>query len=477
MFLEQVVILCNVFVIEVGDSEIEQDVEQEREIEKHVILTVRRVARLVLHGGINLQYPERFDKKIQGNKDNQVGNKLLMMHKGCEYTKLPLLKDMPTFERSLKIVVNTRLLLPGRLDGIGWFSYQSLRRITVRHPEVHFIFLFDRPYSDEFIFSDNVTPIIISPPARHPFLFYYWMQFSVKPLLKRLEPDMFLSPDGFLSLGASCKQLPVIHDLNFAHHPKDLPFWVRWYYNRFFPRFAKAATRIATVSEFSKKDIATTYGIDPSKIDVVYNGINDHFHLLDDETKHVVKNKWTKGCDYFLFVGSVSKRKNIARLVKAFHAFKNETSAPLKLVLAGAIFWGMDELNALITELNLSNEVVFTGRISNEEIKDLMGSAFALTYLPYFEGFGIPLVEAMQAGIPILAADATCLPEIAANAAVYADPFDEHAISNCMKSLYSDAALRSRLVQSGLERKNLFSWDRTADLLWESIEKTLSQKG
>lgn len=364
--------------------------------------------------------------------------------------------------------------MPNRLDGIGWFSYQSLKRITQQHPEIHFIFLFDRPYDEEFIFSDNITPLILSPKARHPFLFYYWMQFSVKPLLNEMKPDLFLSPDGFLALGAKCRQLPVIHDINFLHHPKDLPFWVRNYYNHFFPKFAKEATRIATVSEFSKKDIAVSYDINPQNIDVVYNGINDYFEPVDEITKTAVKNKFTNGCDYFLFVGSISRRKNILRLIKAFQLFKKETSSNMKLVLAGAIFWGDNEISSLMKELQIEDEIVFTGRVPNEELKNITASAFAMTYLPYFEGFGIPLVEAMQCGIPILAANASCLPEIAGNAALYANPFDENEIKNAMLTLFQDDSLRNDLIKQGYKRKDNFSWDKTASLLWQSIEKTLS---
>ncbi|MGZ3942376.1 MAG: glycosyltransferase family 4 protein [Bacteroidia bacterium] len=374
----------------------------------------------------------------------------------------------------MKIVVNTRLLLPNRLDGIGWFSYQSLKRITQQHPEVHFIFLFDRPYSEEFVFSDNITPMILSPKARHPFLFYYWMQFSVKPLLNEVKPDLFLSPDGFLSLGAKCKQLPVIHDINFVHYPKDLPFWVRNYYNHFFPKFSKEAARIATVSEFSKKDISDTYHVDANKIDVVYNGISEHFSPVDEATKTVTKNKFTTGCDYFLFLGSISPRKNIIRLIKAFHLFKKESSSNMKLVLAGAIFWGDDEIISLMKQLNIENEIVFTGRVPNEELRNILGSAFAMTYLPYFEGFGIPLVEAMQCGTPILAAKASCLPEIAGDAAIYANPFDESEIKNAMLTLFHDDSLRNNLIKAGHQRKNNFSWDKTASLLWQSVEKTLA---
>lgn len=315
--------------------------------------------------------------------------------------------------------------------------------------------------------------MVLWPPARHPFLFYYWMQFSVKPFLNRFQPDLFLSPDGFLSLGAKCKQLPVIHDINFLHYPKDLPFWVRNYYNRFFPKFAHEATRIATVSEYSKKDISDSYGIDPAKIDVVYNGINEYFAPAGEETKKATREKYAKGREYFLFVGSLSPRKNILRLVKAFHAFKKETGSTMKLMLAGAVFWGEDELVRLMKELQIENEIIFTGRVPDDVLRDIMASAFALTYVPYFEGFGIPLIEAMQSGVPVISANVTSLPEVAGEAALYVDPFDENAIRNAMVLLHKDPALRDQLIQKGFVQKTKFSWDRTAELLWKSVERTL----
>lgn len=373
----------------------------------------------------------------------------------------------------MQIVVNTRLLLDGKLDGIGWFSYQSLKRITTQHPDIHFIFLFDRPFDEKFIFSDNITPLIISPPARHPFLYYYWLQFGVKPILNKLKPDLFLSPDGFLALGANCKQLPVIHDINFVHYPKDLLFLTRHYYNHFFPKFAKQATRIATVSEFSKKDISAHYKISPDKIDVVYNGIHDYFDVVSNDIKISTKNKYTGGFDYFVFVGSLHPRKNILRLIKAFHLFKTETKSSLKLLLAGAVFWGGSEMYSLMKELNITDEIVFAGRVSDNDLKNIIASAFALTYVPYFEGFGIPLIEAMQCGTPVIAANTSCLPEIAGEAALYADPFNENEIKNAMLTLFEDADLRNDLIRKGFEQKNNYSWDKTAKLLWQSIEHAL----
>lgn len=357
---------------------------------------------------------------------------------------------------------------------MGSFSYHTLKRITTTHPNVHFVFLFDRAFDEEFLFSDNITPIILSPQARHPFLYYAWFEVSVKNTLNRLKPDLFLSPDGFLSLGANCKQLPVIHDINFLHNPKDVKPLTRHYYNYFFPRFAKKATRIATVSEFSKKDIADNYKIAPDKIDVVYNGINSCFKPVSDAVKARTKQKFAKGADYFLYVGSMHPRKNVSRLIKAFGEFKKEANSDLKLVLAGPQYWGMSELYKEIDALTCKDEVLFTNRLSNEDLADVMASAFALTFVPYFEGFGIPLVEAMQSEIPIITSNVTSLPEVAGDAALFVDPYSVTEIKNAMLKLYTEKELRSVLVEKGKLRKNLFSWDRSGDLLWQSIEKAIS---
>lgn len=376
---------------------------------------------------------------------------------------------------AVQIAVNTRLLLKNRLDGIGWFSYQTLKRITRQQKDVHFVFLFDRPFDEEFIFSDNITPLVISPQARHPFLYWLWFEVSVKNTLNRLKPDLFLSPDGFLSLGATCKQLPVIHDINFRHNPKDSKLLTRHYYNRYFPMFAKKATRIATVSEFSKADIADSYGIDRNRIDVVYNGINEIFNPVKEEVKKVTREKYTKGADYFLFVGSLHPRKNAPRLLRAFEKFKNESNSPVKLVFAGPHFWGTGEIEAVLKEMRHKDEVVFTGRLNNDELNGVMASALGLVFVPYFEGFGIPIVEAMQCEVPVICSNVTSMPEVAGPAALQVDPLNVDEITNAMLQLYRDEKLRKDLVEAGKLQKLNFSWDKSAGLLWKSIEKTMNQ--
>jgi glycosyltransferase involved in cell wall biosynthesis len=373
----------------------------------------------------------------------------------------------------VQIVVNTRLLLKDKLDGIGWFTYQTLKRITTANPDVHFVFLFDREYDEEFIFADNVTPLIVGPQARHPFLYHVWFQSSIRSLLRRMQPDLFLSPDGFAVLGAKCKQLVVLHDINFFHHPKDLKWLTGKYYNFYFPKFARKATRIATVSEFSKKDIAQNYRVKAENIDVVYNGINSFFRKLSEDEKVNARKKFSNSKPYFLFVGNLIPRKNIPNLIKAFSLFKKESKSEQKLVLAGRNYWGMSGLYELIKESGSENEVILTNRLSDEELTLVMGAADALTFVPYYEGFGIPLVEAMQAEIPIICSKVTSLPEVAGEAALYVDPKDVEDIKNAMLRIHKDAELRNSLVEKGKKQREKFSWDKSADLLWKSIQRTL----
>ncbi len=373
----------------------------------------------------------------------------------------------------MKIAVNTRLLIKNKLDGIGWFTFETLRRITVNHPDVEFYFLFDRAYDQSFIFGPNVTPVVLNPPARHPVLFVIWFEWSVKQALKKIKPDLFLSPDGYLSLSTKYKSLAVMHDLNFEHFPKDLPWLVRWYYRYFFPRFAKKATRIATVSEFSKSDIINQYDVSTDKIDVIYNGVNDLFKPISISQTEMVRKKYTGGCPYFIFVGSLHPRKNLARLFGAFDQFK-KSGPDTKLLVVGEKKWWTKEIESKYNAMTFKEEVVFCGRLKAEDLHLVTAAALATTYVSYFEGFGIPIIESFRCGVPVITSNITSMPEVAGDAALLVDPFDEGSISRAMTAIVSDERLREELIQKGFERARLFNWDNTATQLWNSIVKTLN---
>ena len=373
----------------------------------------------------------------------------------------------------MRIAVNTRLLLKEKLEGIGWFTFETLKRITCNHPEHEFIFIFDRPYNEEFIFSKNVTPLIIGPPARHPILFYLWFDFSIPKILKKYNADIFLSPDGYLSQRTKIPQIAVMHDINFVHRPDDLPWLVAKYYNYFFPRFAKIAKRIATVSYYSKEDLSRSFKIDYDKIDVVYDGINKVFTPLSIDEIEKTRKKHTEGEPYFLFVGALHPRKNVSGLLKAFDGFKYETSNNIKLVIVGGEMHKTGDIFETWENMRYKNDVVFTGRVSTDDLHDIMGSALALTFVPFFEGFGIPVVEAMSAGIPVICSNTTSLPEVGGNAVLYTDPLIISQITDAMIRIASDEELRKILIAKGYIQKNKFNWDETANLLWACINRAL----
>lgn len=371
------------------------------------------------------------------------------------------------------IAVNTRLLIKGKLEGIGWFTYETLKRMTINHPEHEFIFIFDRAYSPDYIFAENVIPVVVGPPTRHPVLWYLWFEYQVPRILKKYKVDLFLSPDGYLSQRTKVPQLGVIHDINFVHRPDDLPWLKAKYYNYYFPKFARLAKRIATVSFYSKEDITRSFKVDYDKIDVVYDGINQVFEPISEEDKTEVRSMFTNGAEYFLFVGALHPRKNVCGLLKAFDAFKSVVNDSTKLVIVGGEMHKTGPIFETYENMRHKDDVVFTGRVSTADLHDIFGAAMALTFVPFFEGFGIPIVEAMSAGIPVICSNTTSIPEVGGNAVLYADPLKIDQITDSMIKLHKDTDLRASLVEKGFQQKNKFSWDETARLLWMSVEKSL----
>ncbi|HSY76008.1 MAG TPA: glycosyltransferase family 1 protein, partial [Bacteroidia bacterium] len=317
--------------------------------------------------------------------------------------------------------------------------------------------------------------IALMPQARHPVLFYWWFEFSVGRVLKQAKPDLFYSPDGFLSLRADTPSISVMHDLNYEYYPEDLPKMAAWYYKHYFPKFMAKANQILTVSEFSKQDIIKTYGVNPAKIDVVYNGADEAYRKLSEEEKVAVKQKYSNGKDFFVYVSALHPRKNVKRLLEAFDKMKESTSSDIKLLLVGPTYFKNSEMMSVYEQMKHKQDVIFTGRLEVDELCKVVGAAFAMAYVSYFEGFGIPIVEAMQCEIPVITSNVTSMPEVAGTAALLVDPFSIDSIADAMIKLYKDNAVRQDLIEKARLRKNVFTWDRTADLTWNAIEKTLAQ--
>ncbi len=371
------------------------------------------------------------------------------------------------------IAVNTRFLLKDQLEGCGYFLSEIFKRITLAYPEHKFIFIFDREFDPQFIYSSNIIPVVTGPAARHPLLWKLWYDLKVPAVLKKYKADVFVSADGFCSLQTKVPQCLVVHDLAFLHFPGLIKRSQSWYYKRFTPKFLEKAKTVVTVSEFSKADILQHYKIDPEKIDVIYNGVHKNFLPLSFEDKQKVKQEFTEGCEYFIYTGSIHPRKNLLNLLKAFSLFKKRQQTNMKLVLVGRLAWKYEKFVQDLKSYKYRNDVVMTGYADESVLTKLTASAYGMVYPSLFEGFGLPVVEAMQTGVPVITSQQSAMEEIANGSALLADPEDPRSIAEQMMRLYKDEKLRNELIQKGFEKVVRYNWDKTAKLFWEVILKTV----
>lgn len=373
------------------------------------------------------------------------------------------------------VAVNTRLLLKDKLEGIGIYSQEILRRVVQLNPQHNFVFLFDRNYSNDFIFSENVKGKVLWPPARHPMLWYMWLEWSVPAILKKINADLFFSPDGFLSLKSELPQVNVIHDLNFENFPEFVPENAYRFYHKNFPLYANKANHIFTVSDFSKEEIVRAYNIDSNKISVTYNSASHYFKPLDAETKVRVRKKFTNGAPYFIYAGSLHQRKNISNMLIAFDGFKKQFESPVKLLLAGSKLFSDAQMDAVFDKMHYKDDVIFAGRLSDTEMAEAIGSSIALLYVSFFEGFGIPIVEAMNCSVPVITSNISSMPEVAGDAALLVNPYNVSEITTAMHKLATQRELRDLLIEKGNERKKFFSWDESAKKVSDVLNNLLSE--
>lgn len=370
----------------------------------------------------------------------------------------------------MKIAVNTRFLLKDKLEGIGIYTQEIFSRVVQLMPEHEFYFLFDRPFSEEFIFAKNITPLIVSPPARHPFLWYWWFEKSIPKVLKENNIDLFISPDGYASLNTFVPQIITIHDLGFEHFPEHVPYLVRKFYRYFTPKYCQKAAKVMAVSEYTKQDIISTYNIEAQKIDVVYNGFEIENQESRIKSQDAEKKILTSEIPYFIFVGAVHPRKNVLSLLKAFEHFKATFSHPHQLVIVGRKAWMTQELEDFYAQMQFKNEVIWIEKIERTDLLELMQHAYGLVYTSLFEGFGIPILEAMTLGLPVICSNTSSMPEVAGNAALLVQPNNINEIAEAMNELIINDELRNGLIAKGKTQATHFDWNSSAEKVVEIIK-------
>lgn len=371
----------------------------------------------------------------------------------------------------MRIAVNTRFLLPGRLEGFGWYTHEIVRRMVLNHPEDEFIFLFDRPFDSRFVYAPNVRPLHVPPPARHPILFRIWFEWMLPGVLRREKVDVFFSPDSMCSLRSDIPTLMTCHDIVPLHFPEQIAKRHRSFLLTFLPRYLRRANHILTVSRYVKQDIERTCHIPADKISVAYNGSRDVFKPIQDIEKQVVRRKYSEGNPFFFYTGAIHPRKNIPRLIRAFEKFKQETGAPVLLLLAGRFAWKTGEVSTAYEQATHRSDIRFLGYVEDQDLAELTASALAMTYVSISEGFGLPVLEAMCCDTPVLTANSSCLPEIAGNAALLVDPFSEESIAEGLIKIYSEPALADDLIKKGRLQREKFSWDKAAEEVYACLRR------
>jgi glycosyltransferase involved in cell wall biosynthesis len=262
-----------------------------------------------------------------------------------------------------------------------------------------------------------------------------------------------------------CPVVVSIHDLSFEHLPQTFKRRSRTQLRLTVRHSARRAARILSLSEHTRFDIMKTYGIESDRIAAIPLAAPDHFcTVIDKRELQRVRHNYGIDRDYILSVGSIQPRKNLARLVKAYATLRGEGSPDKlpKLVLVGKCAWLYDETLRTLDELGVRDSVILTGYVPESDLPALYSSALCFVYPSYFEGFGLPPLEAMKCGTPVIVGNRTSLPEVVGDAGLMVDPFDVDAIAGAIRKLMNDSTLRATLSQKGQERASAFTWRDTA---------------
>jgi glycosyltransferase involved in cell wall biosynthesis len=289
-----------------------------------------------------------------------------------------------------------------------------------------------------------------------------WMHVLLPYQVRRAKTDILHMPFGIMPYRSPCPTVVSILDTTICATPQNFPFWHRNYARRFMPLAANHAARIITISAHSKRDIVHEFGVSADKIVVTPLGASAQFTPLASAVSASVRRTYGLGDGPIIFtVGTLEPRKNLVRLLQAFARLRRRFPA-LLLVHAGPKGWHFTNILAETESLGLQQAVRFLGRVPIDDLARLYNTAALFVYPSLYEGFGLPVLEAMACGSPVITSNISSLPEVVGDAGILVDPYSVDEITTAMERMLSDAPLAEQLRQRGLERARMFSWERCA---------------
>jgi glycosyltransferase involved in cell wall biosynthesis len=367
----------------------------------------------------------------------------------------------------MKIVIDTRYLHHYYEKG-GVYNYilnltKGLASVDQENEYYYFFNFIKNKHNKSFKETINILPNGNFKPkiCRIPSKIWLKYNFPVEVLTGRV--DVYHGPWDFVPPSIFAKKIVTIHDLAFMKFPESFTNEALQYLNKYVPLSVKRADIVLTISDYSKADIEKHLCVPREKIRVVYNGIDECYRPLSKEGVHQKRlSQYGIHTEYILFVGTIQPNKNLDRL---FEAYKNSTvlKDKIKLVIAGQNGWHYEEVYRSVKELGLTDDIIFTGFIKNEDLPHMYNYASLFVMPSLNEGFGLAMVEAMACGVPVIASNTGAIPEVAGSAAILFDPFSVEEMSERMCQVLESSALREDMIKRGLERASLFSWKKTAE--------------
>lgn len=370
------------------------------------------------------------------------------------------------------------MLLEKNLSGIGNYIERILYEFEKEDIKKKLLlFGSENRYEYQKINLESNTSLTNSIFSKNRLLRVLWEQIILPIKAKRNNINLMHCPAHVIPLlSSSTKTILTIHDLAFKLFPETFKWQNRVYLNFIVPLSIKNADKIIAVSKNTKEDLIREYNVNKDKIKVIYNGLDDKYKIIDDKVKlDSVKTKYNLPNDYILYLGNLEPRKNIVNLIKAYSLYKSKSNN-IKLVIAGGKGWLYEDIFSLVKEKKLEKDVIFTGYVDEEDIVALYNAANLFVYPSLYEGFGLPPLESMACGTPVITSNVSSLPEVVGNAAITVDPYNIKELSEKINKILSNKDLQNKMIQRGIERAKQFTWDKTARETIKVYEDVLNKK-